>query len=60
MHEARNNGCISNSGFCFEQMGIVCARISPNYNNRKFQSRERKTVWSRGEPVVKTVELVAA
>ena len=46
-------------------MGIVGARILPIYNNKKFRSRplvgkKNGTVSARGNPVVKTVELVAA
>ena len=42
-----------------------CVRFSPNYNSRKFRSRplvgkKNGTVWAKGKPVVKTVELVAA
>ena len=40
-------------------------RFSPNYNSRKFQShplvgKKNGTVWAKGKPVVKTMELVAA
>ena len=57
VHEARNNSCISNLS--------DRARFSPNYNSRKFPSRplvgkKNGTVWAKGKPVVKTVELVAA
>ena len=41
------------------------AKFFPNYNSRKFRThplvgKENSTVWAKGKPVVKTVELVAA
>ena len=65
VHEGRNNSCISNSGICFVRWVLYVQKfcqiiITESFGHTPWWEGTNGTVWARGKPVVKTVELVAA